>query len=134
TGAVRPRRFSALLASTLVVSSHMMLTTLPPVSTLQEMMFQLPELGLLSLAMAIPLISGGINLAIIATANSAALLMAWILTAVMPPDAAGGTLVLWMAGAFVAGLLLCLVVGLVTRLMVAVPRLRPLLGTLRTMS
>ena len=39
--------------------------------TMQSMMFQLPELGLLSLAMAIPLISGGLNLAIIATANQA---------------------------------------------------------------
>jgi DNA-binding FadR family transcriptional regulator len=48
------------------------------------MMFQLPELGLLSLAMTIPLISGGLNLAIIATANQAALLMAWILTTQMP--------------------------------------------------
>ena len=47
-------------------------------------MFQLPELGLLSLAMPIPLISGGLNLAIIATANQAALLMAWILTTQMP--------------------------------------------------
>ena len=61
-------------------------TTFPRATTLQAMMFQLPELGLLSLAMAIPLISGGINLAIIATANQAALLMAWILTALMPPD------------------------------------------------
>ena len=58
-------------------------------TTLQAMMFQLPELGLLSLAMAIPLISGGINLAIIATANQAGLLMAWILTALMPPDVGG---------------------------------------------
>ena len=63
--------------------------TFPRGTTLQAMMFQLPELGLLSLAMAIPLISGGINLAIIATANQAALLMAWILTALMPPDASG---------------------------------------------
>ena len=68
------------------IFSTLMPTTFPRVTTLQAMMFQLPELGLLSLAMAIPLISGGINLAIIATANSAGLLMAWILTAVMPPE------------------------------------------------
>ena len=47
---------------------------------LQSMMFQLPELGLLALAMVIPLISGGLNLAIIATTNQCALLMAWIMT------------------------------------------------------
>ena len=97
-------------------------------------MFQLPELGLLSLAMAIPLISGGINLAIIATANQAGLLMAWILTALMPPDAGGTALALWLAGALAAGLLLCVVVGLVTGLMVAVLGVHPILVTLGTMT
>ena len=81
----------ALLTTLVVIFSLLMPATFPHVTTLQAMMFQLPELGLLSLAMAIPLISGGINLAIIATANSAALLMAWILTILMPPDTAGMT-------------------------------------------
>jgi ABC-type xylose transport system permease subunit len=64
--------------------------------TMQAMMFQLPELGLLSLAMALPLVSGGLNLAIIATANQSALLMAWILTTQMRPDATGGDLAFWL--------------------------------------
>ena len=85
--------------------------------TLQSFMYQLPLLGLLSLAMVVPLITGGLNLAIIATANAAGLLMAWILTAVMPPDAAGATLAFWMIGACLAGLLLCLAVGAVNVLM-----------------
>ena len=51
------------------------------------MMFQLPELGLLALAMVIPLISGGLNLAIIATANQCALLMAWIMHTCIPAGA-----------------------------------------------
>jgi simple sugar transport system permease protein len=108
--------------------------TFPRATTLQAMMFQLPELGLLSLAMAIPLISGGINLAIIATANAAGLLMAYILTAVMPPETTGGALALWMAGAFVAGLLLCLAVGVVTGWMVAGLGVHPILVTLGTMT
>src|SRR5690348_6147463 len=41
--------------------------------------FQLPELGLLTLAMLAPIISGGINLAIISTANLSGLTLAWIL-------------------------------------------------------
>jgi len=109
-------------------------TTFPRATTLQAMMFQLPELGLLSLAMAIPLISGGINLAIIATANAAGLLMAYILTALMPPETQGGALVLWMMGAFAAGLLLCLAIGAVTGLMVAVLGVHPILVTLGTMT
>ena len=106
-------------------------TFLQPV-TMQSMMFQLPELGLLSLAMAIPLVSGGLNLAIIATANQAALLMAWILTTQMPPDAAGGEIWLWIAMAFAAGFLLCLVIGLITGFIVAVIGVHSILVTLGT--
>ena len=133
-GAVNVGALLALLAVLVSLFSLLMPTTFPRGSTLQAMMFQVPELGLLSLAMAIPLISGGINLAIIATANQAGLLMAWILTAVMPPDASGTTLALWLAGALAAGFLLCIVVGLVTGLLVAVIGVHPILVTLGTMT
>lgn len=133
-GGFSARGLILLLATLLVVFSLLMPTTFPHVTTLQAMMFQLPELGLLSLAMAIPLISGGINLAIIATANAAALLMAWILTALMPPETAGAALALWLAGAFIAGLLLCVLVGIVTGLLVAVLGVHPILVTLGTMT
>ncbi len=102
------------------------------VTTLQAMMFQLPELGLLSLAMSIPLVSGGLNLAIIATANQAALLMAWILTKEMPPAASGGMLAVWIAAALAAGFLLCLAIGLLTGMIVAVIGVHPILVTLGT--
>jgi simple sugar transport system permease protein len=100
--------------------------------TMQAMMFQLPELGLLSLAMAIPLVSGGLNLAIVATANQAALLMAWILTTQMPPDATGSEVWLWISIALSAGFALCLIIGLVTGLIVAVIGVHPILVTLGT--
>lgn len=123
-----------LLAGLVALFSLLMPATFPRGTTLQAMMFQLPELGLLSLAMAIPLISGGINLAIIATANQAALLMAWMLTALMPPDAAGASLALWLAGALAAGFALCLLVGVVTGLLVALLGVHPILVTLGTMT
>jgi len=102
--------------------------------TYQAMMFQIPELGLLSLAMAIPLISGGLNLAIIATANQLALLMGWILTTQMPVDAAGAELALWIAGALTSGLLLAVLIGTMTGAMVAVLGVHPILVTLGTMT
>ena len=123
-----------ILAALVAVFSLFEPTTFPRATTLQAMMFQLPELGLLSLAMAIPLISGGINLAIIATANAAGLLMAWILTALMPPETQGGALALWIIGAFAAGLMLCIVVGWITGMMVAVLGVHPILVTLGTMT
>jgi simple sugar transport system permease protein len=124
----------ALLVLLLAVFSFFMPATFPRAATLQAMMFQIPELGLLSLAMALPLISGGINLAVIATANQAGLLMAWILTAAMPEHASGGALALWLFAALAAGLLSCLLVGLITGLMVAVIGIHPILVTLGTMT
>ena len=124
----------ALLAALVGLFGLVMPTTFPRAATLQAMMYQIPELGLLSLAMAIPLISGGINLAIIATANQAALLMAWILTAVMPAGAHGAELALWLAGALAAGLASCVVVGLVTGALVAVLGVHPILVTLGAMT
>jgi simple sugar transport system permease protein len=82
--------------------------------------------------MAIPLVSGGLNLAIIATTNQAALLMAWILITQMPPDAAGSEIWVWIAIALAAGFLLCLVIGLITGFIVAVIGVHPILVTLGT--
>ncbi len=53
-------------------------------STFMSMAFQLPELGLLTLAMFIAILSGGLNLAIIATANLTALFIAWTLMSALP--------------------------------------------------
>ncbi|WP_181176484.1 ABC transporter permease [Mesorhizobium sp. B2-3-5] len=124
----------ALLMALMAVFSVLEPGTFLRGATLQAMMFQLPELGLLSLAMAIPLISGGINLAIIATANLAGLLMAWILTSLMPPDAAGLDLALWMTAALLAGLALCALTGLITGFLVAYAGVHPILVTLGTMT
>ena len=54
------------------------------VSTLQSMAFQMPELGILSLAMMLALLSGGLNLSIIATANLSGLTIAFLLTRYIP--------------------------------------------------
>lgn len=104
------------------------------VGTLQSFMFQLPELGLLSLAMVVPLISGGLNLAIIATANQAALLMAWIMRSSLAADAPGGEILGVIVGAMLAGLLLCIVIGLITGALVAYTGVHPILVTLGTKS
>ncbi|HEY4994791.1 MAG TPA: ABC transporter permease [Aestuariivirga sp.] len=56
-------------------------------ATFDSVAFQLPELGLLTLAMLMPIISGGINLAITFTANICGLTLAWILKTHGGPDA-----------------------------------------------
>jgi simple sugar transport system permease protein len=106
----------------------------PTLGTLQSMMFQLPELGILALAMVIPLISGGLNLAIIATANQSALLMIVVMQWLIPADAGTAMMVAGIAAALVAGLAHCLLVGLVTGFIVARIGIHPILVTLGTMS
>lgn len=103
-------------------------------TTYQAMMFQIPELGILSLAMIIPLISGGLNLAIIATTNQIALLMAWVLTTQMPAEAAGAELWVWIGIALAAGFILSVVIGFVAGFIIAVFDVHPILVTLGTMT
>ena len=68
-------------------------------ATFNSVAFQLPELGLLTLAMLMPIISGGINLAITFTANICGLTLAWILHANGGPDA---SLLVFVLGSLLA--------------------------------
>lgn len=118
----------------LVVFTFLLPESFTRATTFQAMMFQIPELGLLSLAMAVPLISGGLNLAIIATTNLTALFMAWILTSQMPPDAAGAVVWMWLGASLLAGLILCIIVGMATGYIVVAMGVHPILVTLGTMT
>jgi simple sugar transport system permease protein len=84
--------------------------------------------------MVIPLISGGLNLAIIATANQCALLMAWIMHTYIPAAAGTPETALVIAAALLAGFVLCAVIGLVTGVLVATMGVHPILVTLGTKS
>jgi simple sugar transport system permease protein len=123
-----------LLVGLVVLFSLLLPQRFPTLGTVQSMMFQLPELGLLALAMVIPLISGGLNLAIIATTNQCALLMAWIMKSLVPAGAAGPEVALIVALALLAGLALTILIGFVTGFLVATMGVHPILVTLGTMS
>jgi simple sugar transport system permease protein len=102
--------------------------------TLRAMAFQMPELGILALAMMIPLMSGGLNLAIIATANLSALVMAAILTKMLGPESAPHAVAGVIAIALLAGLITALLIGLITGVIVAFLGVHPILVTLGTMT
>jgi simple sugar transport system permease protein len=102
--------------------------------TLRAIAFQMPELGILSLAMMIPLMSGGLNLAIIATANLSGLVMAAILTHLIQPSTPAPLVVAVILLALFAGMLTALVIGFVTGVIVAFFGVHPILVTLGTMT
>ncbi len=100
----------------------------------QSMAFQLPELGLLSMAMMVTMLTGGINLSIIATANMTGIVTAMILTSTIdpaaPPPGAGWIIVL----AICAGLATALVIGLFNGFLIAGLNVSPILATLGMMT
>ena len=103
------------------------------VNTLQSMAFQMPELGILSLAMMLPLLSGGLNLSIIATANLAGLTIAFVLARYIP----GSEGMAWVALQVLAigsGFAVAALVGLVNGFVIAYFGVSPILATLGTMT
>ena len=100
---------------------------------LRSMSFQLPEFGILALAMMITLLTGGLNLAVIATSNLCALTMAWIMvTAIHDPTAPSAFA--WELVAIVAGLTVAGVIGLVMGAVIAYLNVSPILTSLGMMS
>jgi simple sugar transport system permease protein len=102
-------------------------------ANLQSMAFQLPELGILSLAMMIAMLTSGINLSIIASANLTGIVIALVLTSGLGAgetgEPAGWVIVL----ALLAGLLVASLIGLLNGYLVAVLDVSPILATLGSM-
>ena len=98
-------------------------------ATFASVAFQLPELGLLSLAMLMPIVSGGFNLAITFTANLAGLAMAWTLQAQGGASAGPAAVVSGVAAALATGALVGWLMGVV----IAYTGAHPILVSLSTM-
>lgn len=124
---------SLVLLALLVVFGLLLGDQLFSVGALQSMAFQLPELGILSLAMMVALLSGGLNLSIIATANLCALTMAWVLTHQVP-GAHGFMWGGWQIVAIFAGMAVATVIGLINGAIIAYLGVSPILATLGTMT
>ncbi len=97
--------------------------------TFTSIAFQVPELGLLTLAMLIPILSGGLNLAVTYIANICGLTLAAILVALGGPEAGAGAFALGSAAALVVGL----VIGAAMGLAIAYTGAHPILVSLSMM-
>jgi ribose/xylose/arabinose/galactoside ABC-type transport system permease subunit len=95
--------------------------------------YEMPELGVLSLAMMVAMISGGLNLSIVSTANICALTMGWLLT-VLPAHQTGAVWVIAIAASVAAGFLVAAAIGLVTGYIIAFVGVSPILTTLGMMT
>lgn len=127
------------LLAALVVIATIVFGALTPArflsgDTVRAIAFQMPELGILSLAMMVPLMSGGLNLGIIATANLSALVMAGVLTHLIQPTSPPWVIAGAIAAALLCGMLTSLVIGFLTGVIVAFFGVHPILVTLGTMT
>jgi simple sugar transport system permease protein len=103
------------------------------IGNFQSMAFQLPELGILSLAMMVTMLTAGINLSIIASANLSGIITALILTQYIGPGTAGARSGVIIFLAICAGLLTSAVIGLLNGFLIAEVDVSPVLATLGTM-
>lgn len=102
--------------------------------SLTSMAFQLPEIGVLALAMMIPILTGGINLSVNAISNLGAVLAGLFLVKLVPPDIVAGQPGLFVTIAFMLVLLIGLVTGFINGLLIGYFGVPPILATLATMT
>ncbi len=127
--------FSVLLVAMLVVMLLMWSfngSDFMSLRNLQSMAFQMPELGVLTLAMMICMLTAGINLSIIATTNLSGIVMALILTRAFPAESAFANSPWIVLLAVFAGLLVAASIGALNGFLIAVVEIPPILATLGT--
>ena len=98
-----------------------------------SMAIQVSGLGILSLAMMITLLKGGINLSLIATTNLCSLTMAYVMN-LLTPGAEGLTLTGGIVVALGCGAIVAAVIGALNGYVIAYLHVSPILATLGTMT
>ncbi|AHG77521.1 ABC transporter permease [Mannheimia varigena] len=96
------------------------------ISNFQSMASQIPVLGILTLAMALPMLTGGINLSIIASMNACSLIIAYFITQY--------TGISWLFLAILLSFGCALLIGLLNGTLISIIRVSPILATLGTMT
>ncbi|MDR1613395.1 MAG: ABC transporter permease [Planctomycetota bacterium] len=124
----------ALALAGLATFGALMPESFPSKRTFESMAFQMPELGLLTLAMFLPFVSAGFNLSIIATANVSSLFMAWLWTSRIPADAGAATQAVWLFLGFVGACAVAAAIGAGIGAMAAYVGVHPTLTTLGVMT
>lgn len=103
------------------------------VRNLQSMAFQASEIGILAIAMMVAMLSGGIDLSVVSTANLAGIIAGLILGAMVTPDSGGGQIALAITLAIAAALAVGFIAGTINGILIALFKMAPILATLGTL-
>ena len=120
-----------LTAAVLLIAAFVFGSSIYSVRNIQSMAFQIPEFGFLALAMMLSNMVGGIDLSIIANANTVAIFTAYVLNGTWAFGTQGGVRV---ALAVLVALCTSLVFGLLNGLIIAKTSAPSLVATLGTMT
>lgn len=101
---------------------------------LSSMAYQLPILGCLSMGMMVAMLSGGINLSIIATANFNGIIIALVLEHIMGKEQMAQAPLMVTVLAIAAGFVLSMLVGVINGLLISLLKIPDILVTLGTMT
>lgn len=133
TGLLADRKVTQLMAITALtfiffstVSSEIFFTS----ANFKSMSYQIPEIAILSIAVMLSMLTGGIDLSIVAISNAAALTAAWIMTSKMGESENLSTS--WIIIACVVGTLVGIAAGGINSLIIARLNVTPILATLAT--
>jgi simple sugar transport system permease protein len=121
------------LAGIIILMGSLTGTSFFKSNNIQTMAFQMPELGILSLAMMITMLTAGINLSIIASANLTSIVIALTLSYFFGTEMSSGSSIWIISLAIAAGLFVSVVIGLLNGFLVAYMEVSPILATLGTM-
>jgi simple sugar transport system permease protein len=101
----------------------------------QSMTIQIPEFGLLALGIMVCMLTGGIDLSIVATANISAIAAALVLTKFAGADSGAGAVQTYIViiAAILVSLLVGILCGFINGLLITQLNITPILATLGTM-
>jgi simple sugar transport system permease protein len=96
------------------------------------MSYQVPEIAILSIAVMLSMLTGGIDLSIVSISNAAALVAAYVMRS--KSDTTGSESLMWIIIACVLGILVGLIAGGINSILIAKLDVTPILATLATMT
>ena len=99
----------------------------------QSMSVQIPEFGLLAIAISLSLLTGGIDLSVVAIANLTGIATAWLLTNFITPEMSGANISLVIILIIIMALLLSTFLGFINGILITRVGITPILATLGTM-
>ncbi|CAB4814752.1 unannotated protein [freshwater metagenome] len=135
TGLLADRKITQLMAITF--GTLLMFSILSPniffsPNNFKSMSYQVPEIAILSIAVMLSMLTGGIDLSIVSISNAAALVAAWVMRS--HSDSTGSESLMWIIIACVLGIVVGLIAGGINSILVAKLDVTPILATLATMT